>query len=88
MTTLTLTSDDDLAQFLALTGEPPERIAREALIVALVQRRILSRGRAAELLGMSLLDTLLFLAERGVPTIDLDDEQWEIERAASRSLSG
>lgn len=60
---------------------------REAVVLDLVRRGDLSRGRAAEELGLPLLDFLLLAGRNGIPFADLTPEEWADELETVRRLS-
>lgn len=80
-----ITLDADVAD---LFGETPEQVARfllEAGALDLLRRRVISRGRAAEILGLGYLEFLQLLNAAGIPYVDWDAEDIEYElRAANR----
>ncbi len=77
---VTVQIEDDLAMFLRESDEPIERTARELMVMELYRRATISRGKAAELLGMPLLDFLKLASSLGIPYIDMTKEEWDEER--------
>lgn len=75
-------------QLLELLGSEDEigREAKRSLILSLVGRGKISRGKAAELLGISLWDMPEFLAEYRIPWFDYTREQLEEDVATLRHL--
>jgi predicted HTH domain antitoxin len=62
---------DELLTILRGLGEDPERAVLEATVLELFRRGELSRGRAAELLGVDLLAFLRLASARGIPVVAL-----------------
>ena len=75
-------------QLLALLGSEDEigKEAKRSLVLSLVGRGKISRGKAAELLGMNLWDLPEFLSEYRIPWFDYTREQLEEDIAALRNL--
>jgi predicted HTH domain antitoxin len=82
----TVTLDDELAALLEQTQQPLERATREAVVLDLYRRRILSSGKAAELLGMPRFDFVWYGSDLGIPYFRMTKEEWEAEQAAADSL--
>lgn len=80
-----ITLDADVAD---LFGETPEQVARfllEAGVLDLFRRHVISRGRAAEILGLGYVEFLQLSNATGIPHFDWDAEDIEYElRAANR----
>ena len=79
MSTVTLDVGDDLVAVLREEGQPVERAARELMVMELYRRHPISRGKAAELLGMPLLDFLGYAGALGIPYFDMTVEGWQAE---------
>ena len=84
MTTITL--KDDLVALMREVDEPVDRLAQEMIVLELFRRRIISSGRAADLLGMSRRAFIEFAGRLGISYLDLSAEEWEHERRAARDL--
>jgi predicted HTH domain antitoxin len=82
---VTVQLDDELAELLQDDHEPVERIAREMIVFELHRRGAVSRGRAAELLGIPLSEFIKHATGLGLPYIDMTDEEWASEMAIIRS---
>lgn len=71
---ITITLDEQLAD---LPGETPEQISRRVLecaVVDLYRQHVISRGRAAEVLGLD-FEALLHQSNAGkIPRFDWDEE--------------
>ena len=52
----------------------------------LYRRGAISRGRAAELLGLSLDDFLRYAGGLGIPSIDFTGDEWEAEKRAVQEI--
>jgi len=70
MTTLAVPVPDELVTYLGSEDAAKEHL-RRAAVLDLVRRQVISQGRGAELLGMSLWDFHELLAEADVPMVDL-----------------
>jgi predicted HTH domain antitoxin len=76
MKPLTIELPPELLELLG-SEEEARREAKIALILDLVRRGKLSRGKAAELLGMSLWDLPALLAQYRIPWFDYSAEDLE-----------
>lgn len=83
---ISISLDDHLA---GLLGETPEQIGRrvlECVIVDLYRQHVISRGRAAEALGL-IFEAFLQLSNAGkIPHFDWDEEDIAQELRASARL--
>lgn len=61
--------------------------ARELIVTELYRRGTVSRGRAAELLGVSLESFLRYAGKLGIPYIDLTEDEWEAEKRSIREIA-
>lgn len=77
---------DELAALLEQTQQPLEKAAREAVVLELYRRGIVSSGKAAELLGMQRFDFVRYADKLGIPFFRMTKEEWEAEKAAADSL--
>ena len=82
----TVTLDDELAALLERTQQPLEKATREAVVLDLYRRGILSSGKAAELLGMPRFDFVRYASDMGIPYFRTTKEEWDAEQAAADSL--
>jgi predicted HTH domain antitoxin len=82
----TIQIDDELLS--ALPGNQPGASAqlRELAVLELYRRRVLSSGRAAELLDMERDEFVRHASRLGIPYLELDAIERERELAASRDL--
>ncbi len=89
MSTIRLDVHDDLVTLLreAKPDTTPEGAALEAIVLELYRRRIMSSGKAAELLMMPRVDFIVYASRLGIPYIDMTEEEWEQEMRASDELS-
>ncbi len=62
--------------------------AKEALVFNLVRKRVISRSKAAELLGMSLWDLPQVLARYDIPWFDYGKEEVEADLEQLKRQSG
>jgi predicted HTH domain antitoxin len=82
----TVELDDELAVLLEQIQRPLEKATREAVVLELYRRGIVSSGKAAELLGMQRFDFVRYADKLGIPYFRMSKEEWEIEKAAADSL--
>lgn len=79
---ITISLDDYLA---GLLGETPEQISRrvtECVVVDLYRQHIISRGRAAEALGLNFGEFLQLSNAGKIPYFDWDEEDIAVELRA------
>jgi len=77
----TVELDDELAMLLEKIRQPLEKATREAAVLELYRRDVISSGKAAELLGMQRLDFIRYSGELGIPYFRMSKEEWEREKA-------
>jgi predicted HTH domain antitoxin len=82
----TVALDDELAALLERMEQPLEKATREAAVLELYRRGMVSSGKAAELLGMQRFDFVRFAGELGIPFFRMSKEEWDSEKAAADSL--
>lgn len=82
----TVELDDELAVLLEQIQQPLEKATREAVVLELYRRGIVSSGKAAELLGMQRFDFVRYADKLGIPFFRMSKEEWETEKAAADSL--
>jgi predicted HTH domain antitoxin len=85
MSTVSVELDSAVVDLLRRRGQPVERSAIELIVVELVRRHEISRGRAAELLGMSRWDFVDYSAQLGIPYFDMTKEEWDAEVESIKS---
>lgn len=75
-------------ELLELLGSEEEigKEAKRSLVLGLVRRGMISRGKAAELLGLNLWDLPAFLSEYRIPWFDYSIKQMEEDVATLRNL--
>jgi predicted HTH domain antitoxin len=78
--------DDELAVLLEQIQQPLEKATREAAVLELYRRGIVSSGKAAELLGMQRFHFVRFADKLGIPFFRMSKEEWEAEKAAAERL--
>jgi predicted HTH domain antitoxin len=80
MTTLPLDIPD--VMLLQANGSLLELKKETQLECALLffQKGRLSSGQAAEMADMNRVDFLLLASQRGIPVVDLDEEEWGLEK--------
>lgn len=87
MSTVDLQLDEDLAPFLRRADCSIGDAARELIVTELYRRRAISRGKAAELLGLSLEAFLRYAADLGIPYFDFTEDEWEAEKQTVREIA-
>ena len=88
MVTVQMRLEDDLANLLAEADRPLGEVARERLDLDLFRHADVSRGSAAELLGVDLGSFLLLASRAGIPVVDLTEDEWATEEASIDALVG
>lgn len=86
MTTISLALEDELAALLHEPHQPVEQSARELIILELYRRRVLSSGKAAQLLGMTRAELVRYASRLGIPFFDMTADEWKAERETSEAL--
>ena len=86
MDSVPVRSDEDPAVLLRRPDRSAEDGAREMIVTELYRRGVISRGRAAELLGMSLETFLGYASELGIPYFDFTEDEWEAEMRTVREI--
>jgi hypothetical protein len=81
MRAVTLELDDELIAVLQGLNPSVPRAARELIVLELYRRAEISVGKAAELLGMPLLDFIRYSGALGIPYIRMTHDEWEAESA-------
>ncbi len=78
--------EETLAALLHQTNQPVQQAGREMIVLELYRRGTISSGKAAELLSMQRIDFIKHASRLGIPYIDMTEEEWAAEKAASESL--
>lgn len=86
MSSVKIEIDEPLAAILHETNQPVQQAGREMIVLELYRRGTISSGKAAELLGMQRIDFIKHASKLGIPYIDMTEEEWAAEKAASESL--
>jgi predicted HTH domain antitoxin len=86
--TVNLDLDDELVVFLRRQDGSIEDAARELMVMELYRRGAISRGKSAELLGMSLVGFLQRANDLGIPYFDYTEEEWAEEMRQVESEVG
>jgi predicted HTH domain antitoxin len=84
MATVQLDLNEDLLILLRQQNPSIEVAARELMVMELYRRGAVSRGKAAELLGVPLVEFLQRANELGIPYFNYTDEEFAAELAASK----
>jgi predicted HTH domain antitoxin len=79
MGTVKVELDEALASLLQEEDRSIEQAARELIVMELYRRATISRGRAAGLLEMPLLDFLLRASALGIPYVEYTEAEWAAE---------
>ena len=86
MSSVKIEIEEPLAAILHRTNQPVQVAGREMIVLELYRRGTVSSGKAAELLGMPRIDFIKHASRLGIPYIDMTEEEWAAEKAASESL--
>jgi len=84
MASTNLEIGEELGNLLAKLGQSVEQTAREMIVLELYRRRLISSGKAAELLGIRRLDFIQRASELGIPYFHFTEEEWQAEVAESK----
>lgn len=87
MSTIHLELDEELVAVLPHADVPLEQTARELIVTELYRRGDISRGKAAELLGISLAAFLHHAARLGIPYFNFTEDEWEAEKQTVREIA-
>ena len=86
MSSVKIEIEEPLAAILHETNQPVQQAGREMIVLELYRRGTISSGKAAELLGMQRIDFIKHASKLGIPYIDMTEDEWAAEKAASESL--
>jgi predicted HTH domain antitoxin len=86
MSSVKIEIEEPLAGILHRTNQPVEVAGREMIVLELYRRGTISSGKAAEILGMSRIEFIKHASRLGIPYIDMTEDEWAAEKAASESL--
>lgn len=75
-----------LAALLRQSNQSVQEAAREIIVLELYRRGTITSGKGAELLGISRLDFIRHASRLGIPYLDMTDDEWAAEKAASDVL--
>jgi predicted HTH domain antitoxin len=79
MVTVHLDLGEELVALLREQKEPIAVVVRELIVLELYRQGAVSRGKAAEFLGLSLHDFLNRTAALGIPYVEYTEEEWAAE---------
>lgn len=79
--------NEEVVSLLGVSGKQLERSVLETLVLEVYRRRDVSAMRASQLLDMEFMAFLRWSGERGVPYLDLTEEEWEDEVRTVKELS-
>ena len=86
MSSVKIEIEEPLAGILHRTNQPVEVAGREMIVLELYRRGTISSGKAAEILCMPRIDFIKHASRLGIPYIDMTEDEWSTEKAASESL--
>jgi len=86
MSSIQIEIDEALAALLHQTNQPVQSAAREMIVLELYRRGAISSGKAADLLATSRLAFIQHASKLGIPYLEMAEDEWATERAASESL--
>jgi predicted HTH domain antitoxin len=86
MSSVKIEIEEPLAGILHRTNQPVEVAGREMIVLELYRRGTISSGKAAEILGMSRIEFIKHASRLGIPYIDMTEDEWAAEKAASESF--
>jgi predicted HTH domain antitoxin len=86
MSTVKIEIEEPLAALMHQGNQNVQEAGREMIVLELYRRRVISSGKAAELLATSRLDFIQRASRLGIPFFDMTEDEWEAEKAALKSL--
>lgn len=87
-TTVSFDVPSELARLMALTPSQSVFERDAMLLYPYIQNMTISHGRAAEILGVHILDLIAFYGKLGLPYIDMSKEELDAERAVFLKAKG
>lgn len=78
---------EEVIALLGVSGEELERSVLEELVLGMYRRHDISARRAARLLDMEFMAFLRWSGEKGIPYIDMTEEELQAEIRTARALS-
>ncbi len=79
--------DEELAALVRRPDRSLDASARELIVTELYRRGAISRGKAAQQLGMTLDVFLRHASALGIPYVDYTEEEWEDEKRSIRETA-
>jgi len=86
MSVVTLDLEEDLLALLHSLNQPVKRTVRELIVLELYRRRMISSGKAAELLEMSRWAFIHHASQLGIPYFTMTEDEWKAEQSRSQLL--
>jgi len=88
MDQLTVTLDPEWVETLRpLDNRPVESFFKELAVLEMYRRRMISSGKAAELLKMERMAFVAYASRQGIPFYDLSDEEFATEMQLLAALA-
>ena len=78
--------EEPLAAILHQTNQPAQQAGREMIVLELYRRGAITSGKAADLLGTSRVAFIQHASKLGIPYLEMTEDEWAAEKAASESL--
>ena len=69
-----------------LSDQPLGDFVKELAILELYRRRVISSGKAAELLGRKRVEFVAYASRLGIPFLDMEPDELDVELAHLQSL--
>jgi predicted HTH domain antitoxin len=87
MSGVALELDSDLAEVLRpLADRPLNTFVKELAVLELYRRRLVSSGKAAELLEMKRFEFVRYASRLGIPFVDMSQDEFEAELRDIKAL--
>jgi predicted HTH domain antitoxin len=87
MSGVALELDSDLAEVLRpLADRPLNSFVKELAVLELYRRRLVSGGKAAELLAMKRFEFVRYASRLGIPFLDMSQDEFEAELRETKAL--
>jgi len=88
MAKVALKLDSNLINVLRpISDRPLDEFVKELTVLELYRRRLISSGKAAELLGMGRFEFIRYASRLGIPFLDMSEEEAKEEFAAVEEMA-
>ncbi len=83
----TISIPEGMVPYLSSFDDPEEIFARDAMLIyPFIQNATVSHGKAAKILGVNKLKLIEFYSSIGIPYLDLNDDEFEMDLQTIRCI--